>query len=84
MTNGNSELPELPAPRCTYADHSYPAFTKQQMIDYARAALSVCADGGNDSDDARDMADFIAEDGLSEQFRIWRECRDTAIAKEKK
>jgi hypothetical protein len=46
MPNGNSELPELPAPRCTYADHSYPAFMKQQMIDYARAALSVCADGG--------------------------------------
>ena len=29
---------ELPIPRCTYADHSYPAFTRQQMIDYAQAA----------------------------------------------
>jgi hypothetical protein len=48
------------------------------------AALSSRADGGKDSSDARDMADFIAEDGLLEQFRIWRECRDAAIAREKK
>lgn len=34
------ELPKLPRPLCTYADHSYPAFSKAQMEDYARAALA--------------------------------------------
>ncbi|QOY96635.1 DUF3850 domain-containing protein [Massilia sp. UMI-21] len=36
------ELPELPRPACTYADHSYPAFSKAQMQDYARAAIASC------------------------------------------
>lgn len=29
---------ELPTPRCTYADHSYPAYSKQQMLDFAEAS----------------------------------------------
>lgn len=37
------ELPELPRPACTYADHSYPAFSKVQMQDYARAAIASLA-----------------------------------------
>lgn len=34
-------LPELPIPACTFADHSYRAFTERQMRDYARAALEA-------------------------------------------
>lgn len=34
------ELPLLPRPACTYADHSYPAFNKIQMHAYARAAIA--------------------------------------------
>jgi hypothetical protein len=29
-----SDEPMLPQPACTYADHSYPAFKKRQMIEY--------------------------------------------------
>lgn len=29
---------ELPTPRCTYADHSCPAYSKQQMLDFAEAS----------------------------------------------
>jgi hypothetical protein len=29
---------ELPTPRCTYADHSFPAYSKQQMLDFAEAS----------------------------------------------
>lgn len=36
-------LPPLPLPECTYADHSYPAYTANQMRDYARAALAAPA-----------------------------------------
>lgn len=35
------EMPPLPMPSCTYADHSYPAFTKTQMREYAIAALQA-------------------------------------------
>lgn len=36
-----ADLPPLPMPSCTYADHSYPAFTKAQMHEYATAALQA-------------------------------------------
>lgn len=29
-------VPPLPVPRCTFADHSYPAFTASQMYEYAQ------------------------------------------------
>jgi hypothetical protein len=35
-------LHPLPRPKCTYADHSYPAFTKGQMEDYAREYGRAC------------------------------------------
>lgn len=33
-----SNVEQLPVPRCTFADHSYPAYTAQQMADFAKAA----------------------------------------------
>jgi len=30
----------LPKPKATFADHSYPAYTKEQMLDYARDCVS--------------------------------------------
>lgn len=39
------DLPELPAPVCTYADHSYPAFTRRQMEEYAQTAVAAALAG---------------------------------------
>lgn len=79
MTNGNREA-------LFKRIHTEQGWMELQDIFNAGwdCAMSVCADGGKDSSEARDMADFIAEDGLSEQFRIWRECRDAAISARKK
>lgn len=30
-------LPQLPQPACTYADHSYPAYTESQLLQYGAA-----------------------------------------------
>jgi hypothetical protein len=40
MTDNQSALPELPMPVCTYADHSYPAYTKAQMLEYGRRCMA--------------------------------------------
>lgn len=38
VQQAGAPLPPLPQPTCTYADHSYPAFTKAQMTEYGHAA----------------------------------------------
>jgi hypothetical protein len=38
---GEGGLPELPRPAITYADHSYPAYSKKQMEQYARDAIAA-------------------------------------------
>lgn len=45
VSGGDGPLPPLPRPRCTYADHSYPAFNRSQMLDYARAAIAAAGQG---------------------------------------
>lgn len=49
VSGGDGPLPPLPRPRCTYADHSYPAFNRSQMLDYARAAIAAAGQGGEDA-----------------------------------
>ena len=44
------ELPELPHPAVTFADHSYPAFNKRQMEDYARQAVTAREEGCRPAD----------------------------------
>lgn len=37
--------PEMPGPKCAYADHSYPAYTRAQMIEYSNdTAVLVVAE----------------------------------------
>jgi Lar family restriction alleviation protein len=59
----DSALPELPRPRCTYADHSYPAFTADQMREYARAALAA-----RSGDDATTMITAIDADMIWPEY----------------
>lgn len=53
----SAEPVELPQPVCTYADHSYPAFTKQQMLDYGAA----CRRSSSPAPDAEIVAAKNAE-----------------------
>lgn len=39
------DLPEVPTPAVTYADHSYPAYSKAQMLAYGAACRVFAADG---------------------------------------
>ena len=34
----------LPKPARTYADHSYPAYTEKQMLEYGEALIRECAE----------------------------------------
>ena len=45
MTPISDDMVELPRPLCTYADHSYPAFSKAQMIAYGQACATAALSG---------------------------------------
>lgn len=40
-TTRQDALPELPRPKVTYADHSYPAYSAKQMTEYALSAIAA-------------------------------------------
>jgi len=45
MTPISDDMVELPRPLCTYADHSYPAFSKAQMVAYGQACAAAALEG---------------------------------------
>lgn len=76
MTDNNQQVneqaddfPPLPRPAVTYADHSYPAFSKLQMQAYARAAIeqraALAHPIGQQAGESGEGADGIAADRLA-------------------
>lgn len=75
-------MPELPKPACTFADHSYPAFTAKQMRAYAEAAiLSYLQHAGEGEPvawaEGRSFRSFSARETNYQAVHLYKE--DTAL-----
>lgn len=57
-------LPELPRPAVCFADHSYPAFSRRQMEEYARLAVDAAL--RSDPADAAEMRERAAQVAASQ------------------
>ena len=62
---------ELPPPRCTYADHSYPAYSKQQVLEILAKQHSA------DALDAQRMSDTVAKAADDARYVFKDSCSHT-------
>lgn len=69
-------LPELPRPTCTYADHSYPAYTASQMRAYAQQCIAHARPEAVDEAMSRRLDDYL---GGEFDIRIGKQAAHAAL-----